>query len=166
MKHCLRFLRLVKSAGAVLLPGLVFAYGGSQADGLDIEGVDVNGDGRGDNQFGGLVAALSNELDIPLQEEGINAVNLGEIIVLHRHSLVNSFLVEAPSTQPCSKEMVCGCHLDGQTDFEIADSSPPSAALEGGIVRGSFLGGPERFTIEFPLFENRPPITLDRDRLL
>ena len=126
MKHCLRFLRLVKSAGAVLLPGLVFAYGGSQADGLDIEGVDVNGDGRGDNQFGGLVAALSNELDIPLQEEGTNAVNLGE----------------------------------------IAGSSPPGAALEGGIVRGSFLGGPERFTIEFPLFENRPPITLDRDRLL
>lgn len=127
-------------------------------------GMDLDGDGRVDNQLGTILTVLAST--------GFNATNAvrdsindGTILLLadiqtpsftesagtglEIHLGNSGTIMPAPCTS--AEPPVCGQHLTGTGRFTIAADSPPGAKVVGAIAGGVFKGGPGKLTMQIAL---------------
>lgn len=135
-------------------------------------GVDLDGDGSVDNQFGMITAALAGagfDLDAAVDE----GIRRGETLLLadvQATSLTDASRVGFSfyegtnvSPAPCTIQTnlsTCGQHLTGAGNFDVVAGSQPSAPVSGRITAGVFdgLGGDVQLT--FSLFGTDVPLRL------
>lgn len=137
-------------------------------------GLDLNGDKTPDNQLGMVLGTLAT-MNIDVQGSITDAVLEGSIILLidfQTKDFTNTtaaglkvLLGDNPMPQPCTDPdnptpATCGKHLDGNGMFSIDANSPPSAAVAGKIINGTFNGGPGNLSLQISLGEG-DPVQLD-----
>jgi len=126
--------------------------------------LDIDGDDRGDNALGGLLAALASSADLDLQGEVDAQVAAGGVIILADVQATDLssatgvglqvFLGGNANPAPCTDEndpSTCGQHLQGGASFDV--TMDYDALVVGQIVGGQLSGGPGEVTIELALAE-------------
>jgi hypothetical protein len=127
-------------------------------------GLDLDGDGRTDNQLGQILSVLASQ-GIDLQTALQTAIARGTIIQLlelqtagyvSSSSASLNFLLGDSATAtppPCSgpSDTVCGRHLQGTGSFTIAGTAPVNSPLSGTVASGTFDGGPGQLTLPLVL---------------
>jgi hypothetical protein len=135
-------------------------------------GLHVAGDGNDVQNSLGMVLATLTSMGFDIQGTIDETIAEGGIILLYDiqtpdfvASKGSGFKVDlgvAPSPEPCTDPAdpsTCGQHLTGNGQFDIDDSSPDNAPLEGRIAGGTFTAGPGDLTLQIAL--GGGPISLD-----
>lgn len=152
----------------------------TSAEAEGIYGFDLNGDDTPDNKVGKTLATLKNAVNVDVPGSVDKAINEGSAILLidlKASDLASASCASASvylganaSPAPCLDDMdtVCGQHLAGTGQFDIAETSPTDATVLGRIINGTFEGGPDAvegatsstIVIELPVIAGAPPLRL------
>jgi hypothetical protein len=135
-------------------------------------GLDLDGDGSADNQFGQFLVAMAGQ-GFDIQGSNNEAVQRGNILMLFDFqapdftTAAGAALTEKlganPNPAACTNPndlLTCGKHLLGTATFEIAPTSPTDRMVQGPIASGVFNGGPGKLFAQFAL-AGPTPIQLD-----
>lgn len=138
------------------------------------KGLDLDGDGKVDNQLGQTLATLKSQ-NIDTQTSVTASINDGSMVLLAELQ-TKSFtsasatglkiflgdkatVMPAPCTDP-AMATTCGQHLKGTGMFTVAGTSPKDVLVSGPIVGGTFKGGPGKISLSIALTAGQP-IQLD-----
>ncbi len=128
---------------------------------------DLDDDGVRDNQLGQVIGILTSQ-GFDVQKTLDDAVAQGTIILLYDFQtpdLASSAgaglsvrLGDNPTPAACTSDtdLICGHHLDGTGEFDIAAGSPDNAAINGKIAGGVFSGGPGEILLQIALSGSNP----------
>lgn len=153
---------------------------GSQAEAVGVYGFDLDGDEEAENKVGTTLATLKNAANVDVPASVDKAISEGSAILLidlKASDLASASCASAsvylganPSPAPCldDTDTVCGQHLAGTGQFDIAEASPTDAIVLGRIINGIFEGGPDAvegatsstIVIELPVIAGAPPLRL------
>lgn len=146
----------------------------SSAEASDL-GLDIDGNGRVDNQLGMVLATLGTQgLEVKPQLE--EAVATGSLVLLAEVQTTD--FTSAPAAgltvyigdpdqitpAPCTDDTMldtCGQHLMGTGSFAISADSPTNGTVAGPFVGGRFNGGPGQVRLQLSLTEGAAPVNLD-----
>jgi hypothetical protein len=112
--------------------------------------LDLDGDGRRDDELGAVLGALIGEGFEP-QRAADRAIDRGAILLLAAYEpgagAAATFTLwkgASPSPAPCASadDLACRHHLDGHGHFVIAGDSHHDVALDGTATATTFTGGP------------------------
>jgi hypothetical protein len=127
-------------------------------------GLDLDGDGTVNNQFGMVLATLSG-MGFDIQGTTTKAIDTGTILMLGdlytldftttTGSTFTMFDGANPSPAPCSSpsDTVCRHHLTGSGIFDVASTSPRDTPLAGGAMSGTFDEGPGHMSIQLAMVD-------------
>jgi hypothetical protein len=131
------------------------------------DGLDLNGDGTVDNQFGMVLGTLSS-MGFDIQGAVSKSVDTGATLMLadlyaldFANTAGATFMVydgANPSPAPCngSADAVCRHHLAGTGVFDIDANSPRDTPLAGKAVGGRFDLGPGHLPLQLAMFGGVP----------
>jgi len=151
--------------------------GGGLREGREL-GLDIDGDDRTDNAFGGLLGALANggstlfgpiDLLTPTNEQVVTGdfIQLLSIATEDLNSTgcasIRTYQGDTPSPTPCTTPgdvSTCSQHLQGTGSFSIAPSTPSASAIEGTLSEGVFTtattGDPATAFVAFSMTAGAP----------
>jgi hypothetical protein len=128
--------------------------------------MDIDGNGRGDNRLGDILATLQSQSqgELDLQASIDRGVAKGDITLLAEIQATSlttaanagfrAYLGTIVSPDACTDandEATCGQHLLGTGSFTAA---PSTSLVAGNIVNGRFTGGPGQLQIQLALEGN------------
>lgn len=131
-------------------------------------GLDLDGDGKGDNQLGRAIATLIGQGFSDYQALADRAVGTGTLMMLAEANVAGSVATFTMFTGtnarpvPCvgSGDGVCRRHLAGTGIFDIATDSARDEPLVGSLVDGTLEAGPGRLRVQVLLMTG-VPVELD-----
>jgi hypothetical protein len=137
-------------------------------------GLDIDGDGKADNQLGQVLATLKTQ-NIDVQSSVTTAVDDGTIVLLAEFQAKDFTSTSAAgmaiylgdknmiTPKPCDTATppVCRKHLTGAGAFVVSAGSPKDALVSGPIVGGTFKGGPGKVSLQIALTQGQPALQLD-----
>jgi hypothetical protein len=132
-------------------------------------GLDLNGDGVVDNQFGAVLATLYGQ-GLDIQASVDTAIARGTILMLGEAALGGADPTAAtytmytganPQPAPCTTptDTTCRHHLDGTGTFAVAATSAHDPPLTGTIANGTLVAGPGH--LQVTLLVGITPVVLD-----
>ncbi len=136
------------------------------------DGLDLNGDGAVDNQFGMVIASFAG-MGTTTQSSVDTAISHGTTIMLGVLETTDfttatsaGFMIYTganPMPMPCAnaQDTVCGHHLTGTGTFDISTSSVIDPPLVGNFVAGTLTTPVGDSTMPLPLEFGAAPFTVN-----
>jgi hypothetical protein len=133
-------------------------------------GLDLDGDGAVDNQFGAVLGALFSQ-GINIQAPTDTAISRGSILMLAQAGIgiggtaaatFTMYTGANPQPAPCNgaADAICRRHLEGNARFDLAASSARDLPLAGTLANGTLVAGPGHLQVSLAVLGGTP-IVLD-----
>ena len=123
--------------------------------------LDLDGDGQPDNALGGLLAALHNQIDLPIAAVQMEAVTSGQLlnlVAIDATSLEDAASVPVLLTRGTDLDGDPADNFSGSEGFALDPLEGADGELEGSLDGGRLRAGPGTAPIQLAMFGVTPEI--------